>query len=94
MFEYIEENKNLTDRIMTIMRTETFRAGYTFEGLSKVLSDGKKRSREAVGKKRREDPNFLNLCRAQADAHRRGLANYRPMREKYPVEMRVIDDWK
>ena len=94
MSEYIEENKNLTDRIMTIMRTETFRTGHTFEGLSNDLSVVKNRARNDVGKMRRENPNFLNICRAQEDAHKRGLGNYRPIREKYPDQMRVIDDWK
>ena len=75
MSEYIEENKNLTDRIITIWRTETFRAGHTFESFLKTQSEAKKRSHDAVEKIRGENPNFLHFCRAQVDAHKRGLGN-------------------
>jgi len=59
MSRYVEENKNLADRVMTIMRTEYFRTDRTLEDLSKFLSDGKKRGAAKVRKERQEDPNFF-----------------------------------
>ena len=93
MSRYVEENKNLADRVMTIMRIEYFRTGRTLEDLSKFLSDGKKRGAEKLRKQRQDDPNFLNDCRKHLETYKAGLSVYR-LRQKFPVQMRVIDDWK
>jgi len=90
---YVKENKNLTDRLMTIMCVEWVRTGHTLEALSKYLSNSKKRGAERARKMRQENPNFLNRCRAHWEAHKKGLAVY-SLSEKFPDKMRVIDEWK
>jgi hypothetical protein len=95
MLQYIQENSGLSDRLMTIMRTEAIRTGYPLETLNKMLFDARNMAAEAPQKLRREDPNhFLSMCQAQWEIRNRGLAPYSPLRERFPVQMRVIDAWK
>src|SRR5262245_61460415 len=91
---YVKENKNLTDRLMTIVCDEWVRTGHTLEALSTYLSNSKKRTAERARKIRQRDPEkFLNRCRADWEAHKKGLVVY-SLKEKFPDQMRVIDEWK
>src|SRR5271167_965621 len=48
---------------------------------------------EVVKKRRREDPKlFLSNCRSQPEVYSRGLAAYKPLRDPFPVQMRIIDE--
>jgi hypothetical protein len=94
MLQYIQENNDISNRLVTIMRTETIRSGYSLESLNKTIFDAKNLAAQAVQKQSHDDPKFLNTCQAQSEAHNKGLAAYRPLREKYPDQMRVIDQWK
>jgi hypothetical protein len=64
IFQYGQENKDLLNRAMTIMRAETIRSGHTLEALSKRLLNEIKINAERSEEQRREDPQkFLANCR-------------------------------
>lgn len=93
--QYMDENKVLRNRLMTIMRAETVRNGYSLETLQKMLLDMGAKGLEMAEKQHRENPGlFLSNCRVQWEVHDRGLAAYKPIRELYPIQMRTIDEWK
>ena len=93
--QYSQENKELADRITTIMRTEQIRSGQSIETLGKVLFDARRLAAETAAQMRRDDPKlFFDNCRAQPEVHKKGLAAYTPLHDLYPNQMRIIDRWK
>jgi hypothetical protein len=93
--QYSRENKELADRITTIMRTEQIRSGQSIETLEKMLFDSRRMAAETAAQMRRDDPKlFLNNCRAQPEVHKNGLAAYTPLHDLYPTQMLAIDGWK
>jgi len=93
--QYSRENKELADRIATIMRTEQIRSGQSVEALEKMLFDARRVAGETAAQMRRGDPKlFLENCRAQPEVHKNKLAAYTPLHDLYPIQMRTIDGWK
>jgi hypothetical protein len=94
--QLFSENLSTFERINEVLRTEGTRAGLgSAYYLQQYYPKAVAMAADMAKRERTADPAaFLANCRGLPEAARRHEGYFRPLRDKFPSQMRTLDDWR
>jgi hypothetical protein len=93
--KHVAENFPFYGRIDEILKAEAKRHGFAethyTTSYPKAMAEAKAWVRDNL---QNDQAEFLKTCRALPEAQRRHVGYYAPLKDQYPAEMRLIDEWR
>lgn len=93
--QIVSENRATFDRIDVVLEGEATRSGLAATTFLQMYPTIAAAAAEAAKQDRAADLlEFLENCRAMPEAAQHHVGYFQPLRNGYPMQMRLIDEWR